>query len=99
MAAARLQSEHHGRKLVGRRDVAFDLPAHLEVLAKDTAQVAAAEEDGSGASRAPQAVFLPEVREITADPHIAAGATDGELVRQPVDMAITRAEHAITELA
>ena len=98
VAAAGLQVEHHSRQLVGLDGVPLALPTGLVVLAEDAAQVAPAEEDGSGAAPAAQAVFFAEVREVAGYDSVAAGLADREPVGQAVDVAVARAERTIGQL-
>jgi hypothetical protein len=64
------------------------------VLAKHTAQVAAAEEDRARAPVAGQARFLPLVKGHQGDPRIPASAAKARLARQTVDAATSRAQAA-----
>jgi hypothetical protein len=73
------------------------LPTDIEVLAEDTAQVAAGEEDRPRASPAAEAVLLAVVREMTRYHGIASGPANREFVLQAVDPAITRTARATAE--
>jgi hypothetical protein len=55
------------------------LPAYVEVLTEDAAQVATTEEDRPGASRPAQTIFLSKVREVAADSRVASALTDRNL--------------------
>ena len=73
------------------------LPADVEVLAEDAAEVALAEEDRARSSPAPQAILLAVVGKGTADKGQPPGAAVGlRAVRlTPVGMALPRATRAI----
>ncbi|HEY3189476.1 MAG TPA: hypothetical protein VGJ70_18460, partial [Solirubrobacteraceae bacterium] len=94
VAADLLQLQHHRREPSGVGLVSLHLPGHVEVLAEDAAQVAAAEEDRSRAAPAAQAVLFAEVREVRRDRRPAADFAEPALVGQSVDRALARADPA-----
>ena len=66
------------------------MPAYVEVLAEDAAQIATAEKNCPRTTRPPQAILLANVREVAADPRMTATLTDRNLAGCPVNLAITR---------
>src|SRR5918992_1987482 len=75
VTAVLLELEHHAGQALAGDLLALDLPADVEVLAEDAAQVAAAEEDRARAAPAAQAVLLAEVREVGRHHRPSADAT------------------------
>jgi hypothetical protein len=98
VAALRLKLDGElGDGLAGELSAALAL-ADVPVLTEDAAQIAQAEEDGSAALPAAQAVLLTEVREGGAHDGVAAGVADAPLILQAVDAAIARTSAAVPEL-
>ena len=75
----------------------LDVLADVVVLAEDTAQVAVAEEDGSGTVPPAQAVLLTEVREGARHDRVPSGLAGRPCVSQTIHTAVTRTEPAIGE--
>jgi hypothetical protein len=94
VAADRLELEHHRPEPLRRRALAPNLPRDFVVLAKDAAQVAAAEEDRAGAVTPAQAVLLAEMREVRGDDRPAADRAEAYHVLAPVDLAAARTDDA-----
>ena len=70
----------------------------IMVLAKDTSQIAAGEEDSAGSVMALDAGFFAEVRGDCADADGVAGDEAGAGAREAVYGAATRAEVAVAEV-
>jgi hypothetical protein len=68
--------------------------AGLEILAEDAAQIAPAEKDRAGAVPATQTIFLTEMRKCTGDACEPSAFAHTNLVVEPVDFAIARANLA-----
>src|SRR5215472_6270866 len=99
VAAALLEVQHHQGQLARRCEFAFHLPTSLKVLAEDAAQITAGEEDGAGAAPAAQAVFFTKMGKVAANGRVPAYPADGELIGQPVNVAVAGTERAVGKLA
>jgi hypothetical protein len=73
------------------------LPTDIEVLAEDTAQVAAGEEDRPRASPAAEAILLAVMRGMTRYRGIASGPANREFVLEAVDPAVPRTARATAQ--
>jgi len=98
VAAAPLEPDHQLGDLVGVALASIALLRDVPVLAEHAAQVAEAEEDGSGASPAPQAVFLAEVGERAGDDGVPARVAGARLAGEAVAAAVARAGAAVAQL-
>src|SRR6184192_2252287 len=94
VAAGVLQIEHDLCELAGTYLGAFAELARLEILTKDTAQIAPAEKNRARSVPAAQTIFLAEMRERAGDAREPATLADADLVVVTVDLAITRANVA-----
>ena len=99
VAAQFLQAEHLVGQLFGGDGLAVALPTDVEVLAKDAAEVALAEEDGARARPAPQAILFAVVGKGTADKGQPPSAAVGlrTVCLTPVGMALPWTAHAIDQ--
>src|SRR5262249_42635939 len=99
VAATLLEVKHHQGQLARRCKLTFHLPTSLEVLAEDAAQITAGEEDGAGAAPAAQAVFFTKMGKVAANGRVPAYPAYGELIGQPVNVAVAGTERAVGKLA
>jgi hypothetical protein len=97
VATAILEFEHHGGQPFRRRGRPPQLPTDFEVLAEDTAQIAAGEEDRPRASPAAEAVLLAVMRGITRYHGIASGPANREFVLEAVGPAVPRTARATAQ--
>ena len=77
--------------------MASALPTDVVVLAENAPQVAPGEENRARTFPAAQAVLFAEVGEMAAHHRVATRLAYSELVSQPVDVAIARAQGAVGE--
>ena len=94
VAADPLQIEHDLRKLRRSCFCAFTELAGLEILAKDAAQIAPAEKDRARAVPPAQTIFLAEMWKRAGHPRKSSTLAHADLVVEPVDLAIARADTA-----
>jgi len=91
VTAGSLQIEHDLREPGCGDFRAFAELADLEVLAKDATQVAPTEKDRARPVPAAQTIFFAEMRECAGDAGEPSALADPDLVVEPVDLAVTRA--------
>jgi hypothetical protein len=94
VATDALQLQHHLRQPLGRRRLPLHSPGDVVVLAKDAAQIAAAEEDRARAPFPAQAALLAEVGEMGGHHGVSPDSAEARLVLEAVDLAEPRAHPA-----
>src|SRR5437899_8348617 len=91
VAAGVLQIEHDFCELAGTYLGAFAELARLEILTKDTAQIAPAEKDRARSVPAAQTVFFAKMRKRAGYTRQPATLANTDLIVKPVDLAVARA--------
>src|SRR5215468_4971841 len=89
-----LQIQHDLRELGGAHLRAFAELAGLEILAEHAAQIAPTEKDRARPVPAAQAIFLAKMRKRAGHTREPSAFTHADLVVEPVDLTVTRADFA-----
>src|SRR4029078_13471929 len=100
VTTARLQLKHHLRQTFVRYFIAqlfFMCLRDLIILTVDTAQIAVAEENITGAARAYQRRLLAKVSGIRRDDRQPSGITGGDFILQAIVEAVARTDSAALE--
>ncbi|HXF40912.1 MAG TPA: hypothetical protein VN687_14440 [Blastocatellia bacterium] len=100
MTTALLKLEKYLRQSFKRHfifSLSFEGLTDLVVLTIDTSEIAQSKKDVSGAVAADESRLFAEVRRIRGNNRTQSGITRGNLVVQPVDVAIARADTATTK--
>src|SRR6266446_8846643 len=94
VAAGVLQIEHDFCELAGTYLGAFAELARLEILTKDTAQIAPAEKNRARSVPAAQTVFFAKMRKRAGYTRQPATLANADLIVEPVNLTIARANAA-----
>src|SRR6185369_3912332 len=97
MTTALLKLEEHLRQSFKRHFIfalRFEGLTDLVVLTIDTSEIAQSEKDVSGAVTADESRLFAEVRRIGGNDRTQSGVTRGNLVVEPIDIAIARTDPA-----
>jgi hypothetical protein len=90
MTSLVLQSEHDCSQLLLRNFLTAAFMADIEILAKQTHEIAVRKKYGTGAMFANQRRFLSEMRVVAGNPGPLGGFTYAGFTGKPVNPAFTR---------